>query len=654
MKGQDMVIAHNLTAMNAKRQYGNVSTDRAKNTEKLSSGYKINRAADNAAGLSISEKMRRQIRGLTQASENSQHGVSFVQIADGALTEVHDMLDRMVELTTQAANGTNSSSDRAAIQKEINQLTKEINRIQEATEFNEIPVFSEEGHSPDEGVLFSNSIIASDVVKVGNGTYTFAYVDSTGAAQGAPASVDETGKYNTGLNQDFADFVVKAASSAVDKILNTYTNLASMSSNISVGLNVANIDGAGSTLASAEVSAGGATRGGAELYTQFTYTLNIDSSDYNPSKFNSMTDSQKADLAATIAHEMTHIVMQDALSGPMLGINGTAKIFPEWFVEGMAQTSSGDGNWVPNNPTDAYLDSYMKNFKSPYGAGYLATMALGAEIGGGTGASDIASGLNTLFGEMKTQSTTAPYKIDMDKAINDATGGNYTSFAAFENEFKKGNAGALWTTVKGIVTARGADGDGSLLSGDLSKAEKDVFNAITAGTSGKYGIDKDVTKVTNSFGTDYPAVPAPVVGARHGVSEGGADIVIHAGADADMTNKIAIKRYDISAMAIFDGENVDVMTEKSATNSIDIVGAAKDRVSRIRSYYGAVQNRLEHTIKNLDNVVENTTAAESLIRDTDMASEMVNFTKNNILLQAGEAMMAQANQSTQGAMSLLQ
>ena len=121
-----------------------------------------------------------------------------------------------------------------------------------------------------------------------------------------------------------------------------------------------------------------------------------------------------------------------------------------------------------------------------------------------------------------------------------------------------------------------------------------------------------------------------------------------------MTNKIAIKRYDISAMAIFDGDKVDVMTEDSATKSIDIVGMAKERVSRVRSYYGAIQNRLEHTIKNLDNVVENTTAAESQIRDTDMASEMVKYTKNNILMQAGQSMLTQANQSTQGVMSLLQ
>ena len=235
-----MVISHNLQAMNAQRQLGNVSTDIAKNTEKLSSGYRINRAADDAAGLSISEKMRKQIRGLSQASENSQHGVSFVQIADGALTEVHDMLDRMVELTVQAANGTNSSFDRSAIQKEIDQLTKEINRVQETTQFNKIPVFSENGHSPDEGI-FNSNIISAAILDTGSSKFTFAYMDSTGNTVNTQETT-ATGKVNSGLNKDFADFVVNAASSAAAKITSAYPSLATASSNVTIGLNVQNID----------------------------------------------------------------------------------------------------------------------------------------------------------------------------------------------------------------------------------------------------------------------------------------------------------------------------------------------------------------------------------------------------------------------------
>lgn len=640
--------------MNAQRQLGNVSTDIAKNTEKLSSGYRINRAADDAAGLSISEKMRKQIRGLSQASENSQHGVSFVQIADGALTEVHDMLDRMVELTVQAANGTNSSFDRSAIQKEIDQLTKEINRVQETTQFNKIPVFSENGHSPDEGI-FNSNIISAAVLDTGSSKFTFAYIDSNGQASITESSA-ATGKVNNGLNKDFADFVVNAASSAASKIITAYPSLAKASSNVKIGLNVQNIDGKNNTLASAQLS----MRYTSE-WTQMTYTMNIDSSDYNPASFSSMSDAQKADLAATIAHEMTHLIMQDTLTGGMIGDN----TFPTWFIEGTAQTSSGDGGWVSGGITSGSTDNQVKNYMGkldslPYGAGYLATMALGYEVakannlGNSYNSETIKKGLDKLFETLISQGQ----KQNLSTAINTATIGKYNSLQSFENSFKSGKADLL-NDVKNILTQKNVSNNkesGSLLAGSLGEAQSVTFKPanITNVTGVKYVLDPAATAFANSFGTGFPTVPQPVRGARHGVSEGGEDINVHAGADADMTNKIAIKRYDISAMAIFDGDKVDVMTEDSATKSIDIVGMAKERVSRVRSYYGAIQNRLEHTIKNLDNVVENTTAAESQIRDTDMASEMVKYTKNNILKQAGQSMLTQANQSTQGVLSLLQ
>lgn len=650
-----MVISHNLQAMNAQRQLGNVSTDIAKNTEKLSSGYRINRAADDAAGLSISEKMRKQIRGLSQASENSQHGVSFVQIADGALTEVHDMLDRMVELTVQAANGTNSSFDRSAIQKEIDQLTKEINRVQETTQFNKIPVFSENGHSPDEGI-FNSNIISAAVLDTGSSKFTFAYIDSNGQASTTESSA-ATGKVNNGLNKDFADFVVKAASSAASKIMDAYPSLEDASSNVKIGLNVQNIDGKNNTLASAQLS----MRYTSE-WTQMTYTMNIDSSDYNPASFSTMSDTQKADFAATIAHEMTHLIMQDTLTGGMIGNNR----FPTWFIEGTAQTSSGDGGWVSStiglSPTENQIKSYMGKLDSlPYGAGYLATMALGYEVAkeqksaSTVDSSTIKDGLNTLFGELVKQGQ----KQNLSDAIKIATKNKYSSLSDFETKFKNGNNNqGLVDVVKEIINQKNVSNNkesGSLLAGSLGEAESETFKLSNlSGSSNVYVLDTSATAFANSFGSGFPTVPQPVRGARHGVSEGGEDINVHAGADADMTNKIAIKRYDISAMAIFDGDKVDVMTEDSATKSIDIVGMAKERVSRVRSYYGAIQNRLEHTIKNLDNVVENTTAAESQIRDTDMASEMVKYTKNNILKQAGQSMLTQANQSTQGVLSLLQ
>ena len=474
-------------------------------------------------------------------------------------------------------------------------------------------------------------------------------MDSTGNTVNTQETT-ATGKVNSGLNKDFADFVVNAASSAAAKITSAYPSLATASSNVTIGLNVQNIDGPNGTLASAQLS-----MRYTNAWTQMTYTMNIDSSDYNPASFDTMSDAQKADLAATIAHEMTHLIMQDTLTGGMIGDNR----FPTWFIEGTAQTSSGDDGWVSGTIGSGTVKNYMSKLDSlPYGAGYLATMALGLAVSekepyiGLSTEDKIKHGLDSLFQELVSQKQNQ----DLSAAIANKT--KYSSLDDFENKFKSGDSNLLGY-VNTILTQKNKDNNpksGSLLAGSLGEAQSVTFKPanITNVTGVKYVLDPSATAFANSFGTGFPTVPQPVRGARHGVSEGGEDINVHAGADADMTNKIAIKRYDISAMAIFDGDKVDVMTEDSATKSIDIVGMAKERVSRVRSYYGAIQNRLEHTIKNLDNVVENTTAAESQIRDTDMASEMVKYTKNNILMQAGQSMLAQANQSTQGVLSLLQ
>ena len=168
-----MVVQHNLTAMNSNRMLGLTTKTQAKSTEKLSSGYKINRAADDAAGLSISEKMRKQIRGLDQASTNAQDGISAVQTAEGALTEVHSMLQRMNELATQAANGTNSSSDRSSIQDEIDQLTTEIDRVAETTKFNETYLLKGNGKTSNVKVNAKDAGIDGTLTGVGTGTATF-------------------------------------------------------------------------------------------------------------------------------------------------------------------------------------------------------------------------------------------------------------------------------------------------------------------------------------------------------------------------------------------------------------------------------------------------------------------------------------------------
>ena len=400
-----MVVQHNLQAMNANRMLNVTTGQQAKSTEKLSSGYRINRAADDAAGLTISEKMRKQIRGLDQASTNAQDGVSAVQTAEGALTEVHSMLQRMNELAVQSANGTNAQSDRQAIQDEIDQLATEIDRVSKTTKFNEI-------------YLLKGDTKTASKASFMKGTYVI---------------------------------------------------------------------------------------GGTELFAK----------------------------------------------------GGTNPL-----TEDQLKTELAKGNKVYTDKTNQD-DAHLGKAEEHYAYATKLYDVNGKEVS----AEQIAASKNA-----------------------DGTGAtNY------------------------YVNDKGA-----------------VANAITISAANAK------TKNIEQFDVN-----------------GELSFNLHVGADSAADNKIAVKIESMSAAGIgVKGLKVD--TEDDATAAIDRIAEAVAKVSSQRSALGAVQNRLEHTIDNLDNVVENTTAAESRIRDTDMAEEMVNYSKNNILAQAGQSMLAQANQSTQGVLSLLQ
>ena len=457
-----MVVQHNMQAANANRMLNITSGAQSKSTEKLSSGYRINRAADDAAGLSISEKMRKQIRGLDKASSNAQDGVSSVQTAEGALTEVHSMLQRMNELATQAANGTNSTTDRSAIQDEISQLTTEIDRVAETTKFNETYLLK-----GDKGT--------KEVYMKG---------------------------HDAGLNGSLTD----NATSATFKVA------------------------AGALDAGKSVTIGG--------------------KDYT--------------IGATVAEAKKIADDKKTTNGAKVTVNG------------VEYTSDGtDLKDAKNNVLDT---SKIK-------------------------AGDIVSdGTKTL-------------------------------------------------TASDIDTATGVDkSNSSVIS--AAQAVKLMTTELTAANN--IGTTKNAATVTaGTYASD--------TGVEFTINKGTAEVAeklsfsLHVGSDADMTNKITvgIETMNSSYLGI-KGLNVNDDSGIAATYAVDAISDALQKVSDQRSSLGAVQNRLEHTIDNLDNVVENTTSAESRIRDTDMAKEMVNYSKNNILAQAGQSMLAQANQSTQGVLSLLQ
>ena len=460
-----MVVQHNLQAMNANRMLNITTGSQSKSAEKLSSGYRINRAADDAAGLSISEKMRKQIRGLDQASTNAEDGVSAVQTAEGALTEVHSMLQRMNELAVQASNGTNSQTDRDAIQSEIDQLTTEIDRVAETTKFNE-----------------------SYLLK--------------GDADGNTKNVYMKG-HDAGLKGTLTD---------------------------------------GATTATFKVAAGALDAGKSVTIGGKEYTIGATVADGKTLLGNTYDGSKTAKIDGTEYTLIADTEIEDATHKRKATIEGMVKAGATVEVDGKSLTIM-----------DANADGVDKSDSS------VITAAKAISL-------------------MNTELLSANNIGAADTAAIMGTAPTYTSAD-----------GATFTINKGFATV----------------ADKLNFN-------------------------------------------------LHVGSDADMTNKINVNIETMNSSYLgIKGLNVADDTGVAATYAVDAIADALQKVSDQRSSLGAVQNRLEHTIANLDNVVENTTSAESRIRDVDMAEEMVEYSKNNILAQAGQSMLAQANQATQGVLSLL-
>ncbi len=494
-----MVVQHNLTAMNSNRMLGVTTSQQAKTTEKLSSGYKINRAADDAAGLAISEKMRKQIRGLTQASANAQDGISAVQTAEGALTEVHDMLQRMNELAVKAANGTNSDSDRTAIQAEIDQLTTEIDRVAETTKFNETYLLKGDKDAP-KGYSYNYATFTSAAA----GAATFATDSVTGLkVTVAVATV-------TAINQDDINEVLKALK-----------------------------DSGISVTAESKWNATSAT----PAPSSTTYSMQLNGA-----------AAQKYNVVATSVTGGTFEI-QDKKGNKLLSIT----------TSGYTPTASTAGD---------KKDTIVFNAESVTAAATTASRA-------------------------------AYYDRDGNKISTNALDNYFTSYNA-------DNGTVVTTQVKaGASKVYDAVGNETTLKQDEVTAVRDVMGDLNVG--------------------------------------------LHVGADATGNNQIKMNISVMSSKGLgINGLKIDGTDDTNALDAIEKIKAAITKVSAQRSDLGAVQNRLEHTINNLDNVVENTTSAESAIRDTDMASTMVKYSNNNILAQAGTSMLAQANQSNQSVLSLLQ
>ena len=636
-----MVVQHNMQAMNANRMLNVTTSTQAKSTEKLSSGYKINRAADDAAGLTISEKMRKQIKGLDQASTNAEDGVSAVQTAEGALTEVHSMLQRMNELAVQASNGTNSESDRSAIQDEISQLTTEIDRVSETTKFNETYLLkgNVDGTSSDKYVNAHDAGLDGKLVDNGDGTSTFKLNKSLSDGDKVTIAGQE---YTIGSTTSSAD---------------GYGKLADLQAKtLGVGDSVTTAAGDKYTLVDEAANADATYTNGMEI--------NIDGKKYTIA---GATDLAQDQLKASDATKLVSEALQKGKDASITKTGTAAGMY--------AASSAVDIKIVSSLDTGAIssLDCGAGTAGKAPTADELATKAGAALAAGDTvtvkGTSTKATNsapatMNTIKDVVKQLKATDVVDIGgktltiADKT--DVANDEYTvdDVLALLNDNDEVTITANTDDAKNALAGAGLKAGTAYTAVETKVASSDE-NVISAKDA--YKLMADEIAKASSIGTDTAATVKSDNSGSFTINQGTVEVKdslsfnLHVGADADMTNKIGVEIDSMSSAGLgIKGLNVKDKTGTAATYAIDAIADAVSKVSAQRSALGAVQNRLEHTIANVDNVVENTTSAESRIRDTDMAEEMVNYSKNNILAQAGQSMLAQANQSNQGVLSLLQ
>ncbi|MBQ9766685.1 MAG: flagellar hook protein [Lachnospiraceae bacterium] len=544
-----MIVQHNLTAMNATRMLGIVSNNQAKSTEKLSSGFRINRAADDAAGLAISEKMRSQIRGLTQASTNAEDGISMIQTAEGALNESHSILQRMRQLAVQAANGTETDNDRDNIQDEIEQLQDELDRIAETTEFN--------------------------TMKLLDGTFDGTNTSTTTAG---PKYGMYDGKLGAFVTSDIVGVQVATNTSAT------------------VGGESAIWDEAGKKLT-------------ISLANNKTYTqADIDGLIKNAKQEDSIAENTPANVTVQLA------------TGVYTATAGT--VTTTTATEAGAKSTTGDVELVTDNFVGANTINITSN---KYGKDYDISIRF---------MFDADAGKEEV--ELSTSPVYDMTAADITNAV--ATPAGYEIHLQSGKEYTSQDLEDLLSTVGLSVNIE--------LSGTADPGTDDPNTLFVTNSA----TDVDVT-LKNGAGLGDDNAFLTQANYDSVASSGG--MILQVGANEGQTMQFNIGDMSATALGV-SGNNVRVDTQDRASSAITTIDKAIEKVSKQRSTLGAVQNRLEHTIANLDTSAENLQQAESRIRDVDMAAEMVEYSKYNILSQASQSMLAQANQSTQGVLSLLQ
>ncbi len=560
-----MRIQHNIAALNSYRNLSNNNSAVSKNLEKLSSGYRINRAGDDAAGLAISEKMRAQITGLKTAQKNANDGISLVQTAEGALTEVHSMLNRMVELADQSANGTYQDEvDRENLQKEVKSLQEEINRIADSTNFNGINLLDGSLSSTGGATKVTINGVPSNKSEGAKGVF------KNQTALNANNVVFEEGDkldFTVALKDGTSHTItLKAVKDADNKVwLEGNSGQRYKIANATTGATTKEIDNA--------------------ILTELTKT--------NVAKEYNITSDDAGTFTFTAIDEGTMTPEIKAVDA-------------DWTI-GATRSNVQMGVTITTAPMD-------------------------------TGREIKADDLTLYNGENYED---AVFTINGHKFVV-ATGG-LAGVGLGASGTDMNAAAGLGSDVTILVADK--DGNKGLTSADANFKQNIAKIAEITGL-------KVTDAITEAGGNKGPSAGQGIRISRNPDNNGGG-LELQIGDTSDSFNKMRVSVSDMhtKAMGISD---VDISTQQGASDAVARIKDAINYVSSARGDLGALQNRLEHTINNLSVTAENMTAAESRIRDVDMAEEMMAYTKNNILVQAAQAMLAQANQIPQGVLQLLQ
>ena len=601
-----MRIQHNIMAMSAYRNYTNNVSAMKKNLEKLSSGYKINRAGDDAAGLAISEKMRAQITGLETAQKNAKDGISLVQTAEGALTEVHDMLNRMVTLATQSANGTyDDTTDRAQLQKELDQLRSEINRIADSSNFNGIKLLNGEMDgtgATSETVFTAATVMSLSDIKDGQQVNT----------------TPQKGKYSI----DFKQAVLSNTSTANATISFHLTNGSSVAITLTAGSSLE-----GKDLANAILDAINNTRDNTSIGGNAT-VISDGKVQIDGITFNVSVNGTKLEF------EMDEIPTKEFAATP---ISGRVTV-----CIGGAASSFGNASSVTSSQGEQFQVTVEQEAVSKVGRVYAqASFALtqasivdGAAIKIGDTTYTFAVGSDSKF-------KNAENVIDLTDTPNGGSVSLHDAAVRLAAAAKDNAQFYVGTNVStGVISL--TEKEGGIDYNKYNLAGSDGLAAANGATAANNATTADWGDLIQWGSAEIKDTPAT-----------GKSLMLQIGDTAEDFNqlKVDIKDMHTSSMGV---ENISIATQEQAAKAIDAIKSAINYVSDVRGTLGATQNRLDHTINNLSVMTENIQDAESTIRDTDVAEEMMAYTKNNILIQSAQAMLAQANQVPQGVLQLLQ